>query len=93
MTRSEGHSWQSVLELVRSVDPDPAFQELVLSLQPHALEDHRLDVRSSAALSEPERDRLRGVLAEAASQVWGREVAVDVLPTLPATPLRSGVTA
>jgi chromosomal replication initiator protein len=85
MTRSEGHSWQSVLELVRSVDSDPAFQELILTLQPQALEDHRLDVRSSATLSAPERDRLRGVLAEAAREVWGRDVVVDVLPDLPAT--------
>jgi len=83
MTRSDYESWESVLELLRSSEADPQVQSMLPELQPEFVSPQVLSIKSPATLADDARDRLQGVLAEMASQVWGREITVQVLPTLP----------
>ena len=83
MTRTDHQSWESVLELLRGTEADPQVRSLLPDLQPEFVSPEVLSIKSPAGLTDDARGRLAGVLAEAASQIWGREITVQVLPALP----------
>jgi chromosomal replication initiator protein len=84
MTRSDQETWESVLQLVSGADPDPQLLQALGGLEPAFVSPQRLEIKSPSPLDPDARGRLAGVLAAAASRVWGRDITVQVLPDLPA---------
>ncbi|NIA20911.1 MAG: chromosomal replication initiator protein DnaA [Anaerolineaceae bacterium] len=87
MTLSDDPLWQSVVSAVGQAETNPQLRDVLTSLEPQFLSPEQLQIAAPRELSDSSGDALCRMLAEAASQAWGRAIRVSLRPVACREPL------